>query len=53
MRGDAQHPHLLDPVPGDAEISGGNLTEREMRATGLRLLEDVVAIWGTSGLYGK
>jgi hypothetical protein len=36
MRGDAQHPYLLDPVPGDTEISGGNLTEREMRVTGLQ-----------------
>jgi hypothetical protein len=25
MPGDARHPHLLDPVPGDTEASGNNL----------------------------
>jgi hypothetical protein len=25
MRGDARHPHLLDPVPGDTEACGDDL----------------------------
>ncbi|MDQ4033232.1 MAG: hypothetical protein M3332_13610 [Actinomycetota bacterium] len=40
-------------VPGDTEISGGNLTEREMPQTGLQPLKDPVAHLGTSGLYGN
>ena len=42
--GDAQHPHLHDPIPGDTKISGGNLTKRKMRETGLQSsLKDPVA----------
>jgi hypothetical protein len=42
--GDAQHLHLHDPIPGDTKISGGNLTKRKMRGTGLQSsLKDPVA----------